>query len=300
MGVKKVNRIKDRTSRVFQIFCYTVTGLFSVFCLFPFLLVISASLTPEWDISRYGYALIPRNISFLSYELMFRAPRQILSAYRVTLLITVVGTAMGLILMSMGAYVINRKDFRYRNQVAFYIYFTTLFSGGLVPYYILMVKYLHLKDSYLSMILPSMVSAWSIFLIRNFMKSIPDSLYESAKIDGAGDFRIYWQIVIPLSVPALATIGLFQALGYWNEWYNAMLYIQNQEKYPLQYFMQNMLAASNISNLISLGVQVDISQIPTESMKMAMAVVVTGPVVLFYPFVQRYFVSGLTIGAVKG
>lgn len=291
---------KDPTTRVFHMICYLCITIFSILCLMPFLLVISASVTAEAEIARYGYSLIPKSVSFLAYEMIFKVPGQILNAYKVTILITVVGTSIGLILMSMAAYVLNRKDFKYRNHLAFYLYFTTLFSGGLVPYYILMVKYLQLKDSYFSMIFPSLVSAWSIFLIRNFMKSIPDSLYESAKIDGAGDFRIYWQIVLPLSVPALATIGLFQALGYWNEWYNAMLYIQSPNKYPLQFFLQNMMASSNISNLVSQGMQIDLASIPTESMKMAMAVVATGPVILFYPFVQKYFVGGLTIGAVKG
>ena len=136
--------------------------------------------------------------------------------------------------------------------------------------------------------------------MRNFMKAIPDSLYESATIDGAGDFRIYWQIFLPLAIPSLATVGLFLALGYWNEWYNAMLYIQTPSKYPLQYFLQKMVNQANVQQLIAQGIQVDVSDLPTQSVKMATAVVATGPVILFYPFVQRYFVSGLTVGAVKG
>ena len=175
-----------------------------------------------------------------------------------------------------------------------------LFSGGLIPSYILMVSYLGLRDNILAMILPGLISAWSIFLMRNFMKAIPDSLYESATIDGAGDFRIYWQIFLPLAIPSLATVGLFLALGYWNEWYNAMLYIQTPSKYPLQYFLQKMVNQTNVQLLISQGVQIDVSDLPTQSIKMATAVVATGPVILFYPFVQRYFVSGLTVGAVKG
>jgi putative aldouronate transport system permease protein len=202
--------------------------------------------------------------------------------------------------MSMAGYVLSRSDFKYRNAISFFIYFTTLFSGGLVPSYILMVNYLGLKDNILAMILPGMVSAWSIFLMRNFMKAIPDSLYESAAIDGAGDFRIYWQIFIPLAGPSLATIGLFLALGYWNEWYNAMLYIQSQIKFPLQFFLQKIVTQANVQLLIQQGAVVNTSDLPSESIKMATAVVAIGPIILLYPFVQKYFVSGLTIGAVKG
>ena len=200
----------------------------------------------------------------------------------------------------MAGYVLNRKDFKYRNFFSFFIYFTTLFSGGLIPTYILMVKYLHLKDSFLAMIFPAMISAWSIFLMRNFLKSIPDSLYESATLDGAGDFRIYWQIFMPLAVPSLATVGLFLALAYWNEWYNAMLYIQTAEKYPLQYFLQKMVNQTNIQTLLKQGMFIKPSDLPTQSVKMATAVLTTGPIILLYPLIQRYFVSGLTIGAVKG
>lgn len=295
-----MKRYKDNKARVFNIISYLILGIFSIFCLMPFLMVVMASITQESDITKYGYSLFPKHISFAAYKLLLGSQGAIGSAYMVTIFITVVGTLCGLIMMSMASYVMNRKDFKHRNKFAFYVYFTTLFNGGLVPFYILMVKYLQLKDNILAMILPGLVSAWSIFLMRNFMKSIPDSLYESAKIDGAGDFKIYWKIIMPLSLPALATIGLFQALGYWNEWYNALLYIQTPSKYPLQYFLQNMMAAANVNNLVKMGASVDYSKIPTESLKMATAVIVTGPVILLYPFLQKYFVSGLTVGAVKG
>ena len=295
-----MNWYKDNKTRTFNIICYLFLGIFSVFCLMPFVLVVVASITQESDITKFGYSLIPKHISFEAYKLLLSSKSEIVNAYMVTIFITVVGTLTGLLMMSMSSYVMNRKDFKNRNKFAFYVYFTTLFNGGLVPFYILMVKYLQLKDNILAMILPGLVSAWSIFLMRNFMKSIPDSLYESAKIDGAGDFRIYLQIIMPLSLPAIATIGLFQALGYWNEWYNALLYIQTPSKYPLQYFLQNMMAAANVNNLVRMGASVDATKIPTESLKMATAVIVTGPVILLYPFLQKYFVSGLTMGAVKG
>jgi putative aldouronate transport system permease protein len=283
-----------------RIIFYIVIALFTLICLFPFVLMIVSSFMNEKEIVAEGFKLFPKELSTSAYEFLFRNPTKLMHSYSVTIFITVVGTVSGLLIMSMAGYVLSRNDFKYRNAISFFIYFTTLFSGGLVPSYILMVNYLGLKDNVLAMILPGMVSAWSIFLMRNFMKAIPDSLYESAAIDGAGDFRIYWQIFMPLATPSLATIGLFLALGYWNEWYNAMLYIQSQIKFPLQFFLQKIVTQANVQLLIQQGVVVNTSDLPSESIKMATAVMAIGPIILLYPFVQKYFVSGLTIGAVKG
>ncbi|MDT8718038.1 carbohydrate ABC transporter permease [Clostridium sp. 19966] len=279
---------------------YIIIGAFALICLFPFLLMISSSFMSEKEIITEGYKLIPKKISFSAYQFLFRNSANLLSAYRVTITIAVVGTALGLFLMSMAGYVLCRNDFKYKNQISFFIYFTTLFSGGLIPSYILMVNGLGLKDSLWAMILPGLMSPWSIFLMRNFMKAIPDSLYESASIDGAGDFYIYWKIFMPLAKPSLATIGLFLTLGYWNEWYNAMLYIQSTAKYPLQYFLQRIVSQANVQLLVQQGLSINTSDLPSESIKMATAVVAIGPIILVYPFVQKYFVSGLTVGAVKG
>lgn len=286
--------------RIVKSVFYVLTAIFALLCLFPFVLMITSSFMNEKEIITEGFKLIPREWSLSAYEFLFGNPKKLLDAYRVTIVNAIVGTVLGLFLMSMAGYVLCRKDFKYRNQISFFIYFTTLFSGGLIPSYILMVNGLGLKDSIWAMILPGLMSPWSIFLMRNFMKAIPDSLYESAAIDGAGDFRIYWQIFMPLAKPSLATIGLFLTLAYWNEWYNAMLYIQSVDKFPLQYFLQRIISQANIQLLIQQGVQISTSDLPSESIKMATAVVATGPIILVYPFVQKYFVSGLTVGAVKG
>lgn len=291
---------KGTDNIVFETVCYVFVGLFALLCLFPFILMITSSFMQEKEIITEGYKLIPKHFTLTAYRFLMNNPTNILNAYKTTITITVIGTVMGLFLMSMAGYVLNRKDFKYRNFFSFIIYFTTLFSGGLIPTYILMVQYLHLKDNLLAMILPSMISAWSIFLMRNFMKAIPDSLYESATIDGAGDFRIYVQIYMPLAIPSLATVGLFLALGYWNEWYSAMLYIQTPSKFPLQYFLQKMVNQTNLQTLIKQGVTINVANFPTQSVKMATAVLATGPIILLYPFLQRYFISGLTVGAVKG
>lgn len=291
---------EDKGSIVIKGISYLCVTIFALICLFPFALMITSSFMNEQEILQEGYKLIPNEVSLRAYETLFKNSGKLVDAYLVTIFITVIGTVAGLFMMSMAGFVLNRKDFKYRNFFSFMIYFTTLFSGGLIPTYILMVKYLHLKDSLFAMILPGVVGAWSIFLMRNFMKSIPDSLYESATIDGAGDFRIYMQIFLPLAIPSLATIGLFSALGFWNEWYNGMLYIDTQSKFPLQYFLQRMVNQTNIQSFINQGVVINSSELPTQSIKMATAVLATGPIILLYPFIQRYFISGLTIGAVKG
>lgn len=279
---------------------YIVIAACMLLCLFPFLLMITSSFMSEKEIVTEGYKLLPDTWSAEAYRFLLDNPKKLLNAYGVTIIITVVGTFFGLLTMSMAGYVLNRKDFEYRNGLSFFIYFTTLFSAGLVPTYLLYVRYLGLKDNILAIILPGLVSAWSVFLMRNFLKSIPDSLYESAMIDGAGDFKIYWKVFMPLAIPSLATVGLFTALAYWNEWYNAMLYINKESLIPLQLYLQKMVNEANIQKLILQGVSIDTSQLPNQSIKMAVAVLATGPVILFYPFVQKYFVSGLTVGAVKG
>ena len=298
--VRKARKLIGSDEIQLKVISYIVVTLFALVCLFPFLLMISSSFMNEKEIITEGYKLIPKEITTNAYRFLLENPTKIISAYKITIQNVILGTVIGLALMSMAGYVLCRSDFKYRNQVAFFIYFTTLFAGGLIPTYMWMVNGLHLKNSIWAMILPGIASPWSIFLMRNFMKAIPDSLAESARIDGADDFRVYWQIYLPLAKPAIATIGLFLALAYWNEWYNAMLYIEDSAKYPLQYFLQQMVNKANAEMLVSQGITVDMAEMPSESIKMATAVVATGPIILVYPFVQKYFVQGLTVGAVKG
>ncbi|WP_010500940.1 carbohydrate ABC transporter permease [Paenibacillus elgii] len=290
----------EASTVVFNGIGYTVITVLAAVCLLPFLLIISGSLSSEMDIITDGFKLIPTTLSWEAYQAVFSNPMQMVRAYEVTAGLTIVGVALGLLLTSMAGYVLSRKEFAYRNSVSFLIYFTTLFSGGLIPWYIVVVNVLGLKDSYLAMLLPPMLSAWNIILMKNFMKSIPDSITESAKIDGAGDFTIYWKLILPLSTPGLATIGLFLALAYWNDWFLANIFITSEDKYPLQFLLYKILAsAAVLKTSVAGNLSADFKS-PAETLKMAAAVVVTGPIVFLYPFVQRYFVKGLTIGAVKG
>ena len=272
-------------------------------CLIPFIIVVSGSFTNEQIILKNGFSLLPKGFTTTAYRLALKDPVAILRAYGVTTSVTIIGTTLGLFITAMTAYVLTRKDFEWRNKFSFFFYFTTLFSGGLVPWYILLIKYLHFKDSYFALIIPPMIGVFNILIMKSYISGIPDAITESAKIDGAGDFTIFRKLILPLSKPALATVGLFIALSYWNDWYNSMLFIQNEKLYSLQYFLYRIV--NNIDAYKTIiaqsGGSVNLNmELPGESLKMALTVIVTGPIILLYPFVQRYFVQGITIGAVKG
>ncbi|MUT68270.1 carbohydrate ABC transporter permease [Paenibacillus sp. NEAU-GSW1] len=297
--VKSVGKQGDR--RLFSAIGYVVLTLFTVLCLLPFILVLSSSLTNEETIVVKGYQFFPADFSVEAFKILFKYPQEMINAYVVTIGVTVAGTALGLFLTSMTAYALSRKDFKWRNHFSFFFFFTTLFNGGLVPWYMLITKTLHMTNTPLSLIIPMVLNVFYIIVMKSFMSSIPEAIVESAKIDGAGDFRIYAQLILPLAKPALATIGLFLALAYWNDWYNAMLFVNDEKLMPLQYYLYKMLGNMDGMRKAMMGAgAVVTTSIPTESLKMAMTVVATGPILLAYPFVQRYFVQGLTIGAVKG
>lgn len=279
---------------------YSLLFLFAIICLIPFLIVIGSSFTSEASIIKYGYSIWPKEFSMNSYETIFKSPVTIFRAYGVTIIVTAVGTSLSVFLNTMTGYVLQRKDFEWRNKVSFYFFFTTLFSGGLMPWYILCVQYLHLKDSILAMIIPGIVSVWNILLVKGFMAGLPFEITESAKMDGAGDFTIFLKLVWPLSKPVIATIGLFTALTYWNDWYNSMLFINNEKLYSLQYQLYKLVNDAQTLKKIAAESGMVVDTVPIESTKMALTVVVTGPIILLYPLVQRYFVKGLTLGAVKG
>ena len=212
-----------------------------------------------------------------------------------------VGTLLGLFIIAMTGYALQRKDFPFRNGIMFYIYFTSLFSAGLVPFYLLIKQTLNLGDTYWAILLPLLMNPWLIVLMKNFVKAIPHEITESGKIDGAGDFRIFYALILPSMKPAIATIGLFLALGYWNEWYYSSLFLSSKVEYrPLQYHLYNVInKVASLKNSVA-GSNVVLDDLPGETLKMATATVATGPIILLYPFVQKYFVAGLTVGSVKG
>ena len=284
-----------------NIAAYLLIGIFAIVCILPFYLIIIASFTPEASLIKNGYPLIPTGeFSLESYGLCLKNPEQILRAYGVTIGITVVGTFFAVFIATMTGYALSRQDFPWRNKFAFFFFFTTLFNGGLVPSYMINMRYLGFKNNILALILPMLFSVWNMIIAKSFMMGIPASISESAKIDGANDFVIYTRLIVPLSKPLIATLALFSALSYWNEWYNCMLYITEDEMFTLQYYLQRMLGSAEAMKLVAEKSGLPLTTIPLESMKMAMTVIATGPIILLYPFVQRYFVKGMTIGAVKG
>jgi multiple sugar transport system permease protein/putative aldouronate transport system permease protein len=290
----------DITDRIIRGVGYVFVSLYAVACVFPFLLIIGTSFSSEGVVRKSGMTLIPKELTTYAYELVIKGGT-IWGSYLVTIVMTVCGTAIGLMVIAMTGYALQRKDFPFRNYISFFIYFTSLFSAGLAPFYLLMTRTYNLKDNYLAVFLPLLMSPWLIILMKNFIKSIPFEITESGKVDGAGDLKIFFALILPMIKPALATIGLFIALNYWNEWYNSSLFLSARVKYkPLQYNLYEVVnKIASLRNSVASS-YVTFDDLPQETLKMATAVMSTGPIIFLYPFVQKYFIGGLTIGAVKG
>lgn len=298
--VSKVRKGKDQIA--FEIIGYLLVFLFALACAIPFYLIIVGSFTNESTIVTTGYKLwlSKGDFSTDAYAMAFKNPQTILSAYGITIFVTVVGTVLSIFITTMTGYVLARRDFPWRNGFSFFFFFTTLFNGGLVPYYLMCTTYLGFTNRIYSLILPGMFSVWNMIIAKSFMKGIPFEMVEAAKIDGAGDFSIYYKVILPMAKPLVATITLFVALAYWNDWYNCMLFMSTGEHWNLQYTLQNILNSSEALKRIAVLTGMQVGQLPSEGLKLAMTVIATGPIVLLYPFLQKYFVKGLTLGAVKG
>ncbi|WP_339315847.1 carbohydrate ABC transporter permease [Paenibacillus sp. FSL R10-2734] len=280
-----------------------IVGIFAFTCVFPFLFVIAISFTDEKVLALNGFSLIPEKFSLAAYEFIFKTGDQLLRSFGVTLLVTVLGTLISLFLITTYAYVLSRRSFRYRNFFSFFAFFTMLFSGGMVPNYIVATQFLHLYNTIWALILPIAMNAFFILVMRTFFQTtVPDALIEAAKIDGSGEFRTFLQIVLPISLPGIATIGLFCTLGYWNDWFNALLYIDDASLVPLQAMLMRIQNNMEfvIQNSMQMGSSFEIAAtLPTETVRMAMVVLATLPIALAYPFFQKYFVKGLTVGSLK-
>lgn len=281
-----------------------ILSIISLTCIIPILAIIGISFSSESDILRYGYRIIPKAADFSAYIKIFEQPKSILTAYGVTIFTTTIGTFLSVLIMSLVAYPISRSHFRYNKQITFFIFFTMLFNGGLVPWYMVITRGLNfLPDTIWVMIVPYLVSAWNIMLLKTFFKEIPDSLIEAAKIDGSSELRTFFQIALPLAKPGLATVGTFMALQFWNDWWLPMLFIKKPQLQNLQYLlykiMSNAQALAEQMQSNATG-EVNIKDLPTESMRMAMCVLAMGPMLFVFPFFQKYFTKGITVGGVKG
>ncbi|MDQ0889603.1 putative aldouronate transport system permease protein [Paenibacillus sp. V4I9] len=279
--------------------------LFSLAFIIPFLLVIAVSFSNEEAVLQYGFKLIPIKWDLTAYGLIFGKPEQILYAYLTTSVQAVGGMVCGLIVMSTCAYALSRRNFKLRRPIVMFIFFTLLFGGGLIPSYILITQYLHINNTILVYILPTLANAFYIIILRTFFQGLPDALIESAKMDGASEFRVYWQIILPLSKPALATIGLFVLLDRWNDWFTSLIYIRDARLYTLQFLLQRILLEIDfLKNAYTYNLPADMDvnlyKLPSETLRFAMAIVAAGPLLIVFPFFQKYFSKGLTVGAVKG
>lgn len=290
--VKK--RRKSVSSRIFDIVVYILLFLVAMVTIVPFLQVVTISLSPPEVVASYGLHLIPTKIDLEGYRSIFKY-KLLWTSYRNTIVRTLFGTALSMFLYVIAAYPLSKKYLPNRRFWIFFIIFTMYFSGGMIPNYLLINNWLKLSNTIWALILPPAMSAYNLIIVRNFFESIPDSLEESARIDGARETTVLFKIVVPLSMPVLATVSLWCIVGHWNAWYDCMLYIRDDTKYVLQYTLQRILLDGQVQDLDHIGTKVN-----TETMKMASIVVSILPIMIIYPFVQKYFTKGVMIGAVKG
>jgi putative aldouronate transport system permease protein len=275
----------------------------SISCLIPFILLFVSSLTEESHLIKNGYTFFPSKLSFEAYSYLLNQADMITRAYGITIFTTVAGTSVSLIITSMLAYALSRREIPGNKIFAFLVVFTMLFNGGLVPTYIMYTKYFAIKNTIYALIIPRLLlSGFNVLLMRTyFMTNIPSALIESASIDGAGEFKIFYRIVLPLSLPIMATVGLMSGLAFWNDWFNGLIYLTDSKLFSLQVVLNQIitniqfLATSDVGNRAT-----NVGTLPSTSVRMAIAAISVIPVLVAYPFFQKYFVKGITIGAVKG
>ena len=286
--------------KVSQVALYGILTLIPVLWIIPVLFIFSLSVTPETSLSEVGYRLIPKEITFDAYTYIIKNPAQILNSYKISIIVTVIGTVAGLMFTTGIAYAMSRKDFKLGKHITRFVMFAMLFHGGLIPTYIVVTQVLHLGNTLWVLILTMLVSPWNIFLMKSFLSSIPTELLEASFIDGATEYQTYFKVVLPLAKPGLATVGLLILFSYWNDWYQAMLYIDNMDLVPLQLLLYKII--SNIQFVLqnSFYLASEGGSFPTIAARMATCVIAIAPMLLAFPFFQKYLAKGLTLGSVKG
>jgi putative aldouronate transport system permease protein len=291
------NRISTCSNVILNILFVLIT----IICLAPLLLLAIISFSDASSVTKYGYSFFPHAWSLAAYAFILKSASTIFSAYGISIFVTVVGTLTSMLIIALYAYPLSRSNFRYKNVFSFIVFFTMIFGGGLVPWVMVYTHVLPIKDTLIVLILPYLITGWNVIIMRTFMKStIPEEVLESARIDGAGEFRTFFVIVLPLCKAGLATIGLFVMLNYWNDWYLPLIFISDTKLYNIQYFLYQMLISIQfLTSAQGHGAEA-IKNIPAETARMAIAVLAIGPIIFAYPFFQQYFIKGLTIGAVKG
>ncbi|NLK28808.1 MAG: carbohydrate ABC transporter permease [Clostridiales bacterium] len=295
--------VTSKKQKVAEVFVHIFLILMAVFMIMPFILLFLSSITEEITLIQYGYSFFPKKLSLEAYRYLVKSGSKIMKAYGMTFLITFVGTSLNMIFSSLLAYGLSLQGLPGRKFLSFYVFFTMLFNGGLVPTYLMYTSIFHIKNTFWGLIVPQfMLSAMNVIMIRTFFQnSIPTALYEACKIDGGGHLTIFRHIVLPLGKPILVSMGLFAALTYWNDWTNALYYVNNRDLWGIQSLLNEMI--SNIQYLsqnTNVSANVDLSKLPMTSVRMAIAFVGVLPVLAIFPFLQKYFAKGIAVGAVKG
>ena len=293
-----MNRLSKITGKLIV---HAVLIALSLLCIVPIIMVISNSLLSEETFAREGFTVFPKEFCLDAYRYALKNPHDIIESYKITAIITVVGTVIGIVLMLSFAYTISRKEYKHRRVLSFYIYFTMLFSGGMVASYIWNTRYLGLYNNILVLILPGMLSPFYIMILRTFCSSIPDSLIENARMEGAGEFYIFWRIIFPLAKAGAATIALFQVFNYWSSWFPSMLYMDSGRNTTIQYYLTRILKAAEFAEeMQESGGVVKVDEPAKEAVRMAICIIAVGPATVIFPFFQKYFSKGITVGSVKG
>ncbi|HPU63135.1 MAG TPA: carbohydrate ABC transporter permease [Mobilitalea sp.] len=294
---------KQTDEKRFRIFSTVFLSLLTIITLLPIILIVIASFTDEKSLLSYGYSYFPKAWSLNAYVYLINQSKLIMKAYGITVFVTAVGTVTSVLVTTMLAYPMSRKNFKYRHLLSFFVFFTMLFNGGVVSSYMMWTNIFKIKNTIWALIIPNyLVTGFNVFLVRNYYSNnVPDAIIESAQIDGATEMRIFWKIIIPLSVPTIATISLFTALCYWNDWLNGLYYITKSELFGIQNLLIKIMnnvqfLKSGSSNYLGVGNM----NLPGTSVRMAMAVIGILPIVIIYPFIQKYFIKGVIVGAVKG
>ena len=286
-----------------QLFLNLFFIIFSMAIVLPFVILVSISLSNEGDIVEYGYSIFPRHIDFAAYKYVFANSKSILNGYKVTIIYSVIATVLSVLIQSMCAYPLSKRKLRGKRGISFYLYFTMLFSGGMVPTYILITQYLHLGDTIWVYIIPSLVSPWNVFMMRTFFSGLPYEIFESMKVDGASEYNIFFKTVLPLSKPIMATYYLFGLLARWNDYETSLYYITNKDLYTLQYMLQKVLQDADMikQTMQNIPGYLDmVSSIPNETLKFAICVLAALPMMIAFPFFQKYYSKGMMIGSIKG
>lgn len=274
----------------------------SLLCVIPFLIVVSASLSNEGQIALHGYSLLPRGLTLNAYKIIFSNGEIIIRAYLVTIVTTALGSVLSILIQSLAAYPLSRTDYKWRNAINLFIYFPMIFSGGAVSSYLWITQGLHLRNNPLVLILPNLMSASNVFLLRTYMSKIPHEMIESARIDGAGELRIFSQFIVPLTKVGIVTVLVMTILGFWNQWYAPMMYMNDDKYITIQYYMMRVLenVEAMLDNQNTMGGMVNMEEIPSESTRMSLCVLAAGPMVFVFSFFQKYFAGGIALGSVKG